>query len=151
MNKNIISILVVAIIVGGGAFFGGMKYQQSQTANNFKNRQFGNVNGTGNFVGRNGQGRGTGSNGMGFRPVTGSILSVDNGSISIKMQDGSSKIVLLPNSATVTKTDAAPLSDLKEGETVAVIGVTNSDGSVTAQNVQINPMFRNATGSGITK
>jgi hypothetical protein len=56
--------------------------------------------------------------------------------------DGSSKIVNISPSTTYSKTDTGSKSDLKTGIRVAAIGSPNSDGSVTAQNVQINPMFR---------
>jgi hypothetical protein len=42
----------------------------------------------------------------------------------------------------ISKTQTTSKSDLTQGANVAVFGSPNSDGSVTAQNVQLNPMFR---------
>ena len=124
----------MVIIVGAGAFFGGMKYQQSRTTNQF--RQF-----AGGAGGRIGQGTrsGNGTN-AGFRPVNGQILSVDNNSITVKMADGSSKIVILSDNTAISQSTEAAKTDLKVGDQVAVFGTTNSDGSVTAQTVQLNPI-----------
>jgi hypothetical protein len=132
MKKNIIITIVVAIVVGAGAFFGGMKYQQGKTASQF--RQFAG--------GRLGQGT-RGGNAQGFRPVNGDIISADNNSITVKMSDGSSKIVILTDNTAISQSSSAGKLDLKVGEKVAVFGTANSDGSVTAQNVQINPVERN--------
>lgn len=131
MNKIIIFSAIALVIGAGAGFFGGMYYQKSK--NPVFNRQFGNGQGRGNdtFV------RG------GFRPTSGQILSVDDKTMTVKLLDGSSKIVLLNDKTTLNKADAATISDLKVGDTVAVFGQENSDGSVTAQNVQLNPiMFR---------
>jgi len=137
-NNNLIVIIVVAALVGAVAFFGGMKYQQSKMPTGFRQfagGQFGGGQGT-----RNGQGQG---NRQGFRPVNGDIISADDKSITVKMQDGSSRIVLFSDKTTINKASTGTRDDLKVGETVAVFGTDNSDGSVTAQNIQLNPMFRN--------
>lgn len=142
MKTNQIIILIVAvIIVGVGGFFGGMKYQQSQRAS--FTQGFGGGGGyfRGGFPRGSGQGRG--ANGM---AVVGKVISSDNGSITVQLQDGSSKIVVLPSSATISKSTSGSISDLQTGTNVAVFGTTNSDGSVTAQNVQINPMIRGGRG-----
>lgn len=144
MKNNVIVISLIAALVGGGiGAFGGIKYQQSKS----------NVANTGNFAGRpNGLGnRRGGQNGQGRfenggRMVTGEILSLDDKSLTVKLQDGSSKLVLIPTSVTISKTDTASKADLKTGNRIGVFGTDNSDGSVTAQNIQLNPMFR--TGSG---
>lgn len=136
MKQNFVVILIiVAIAVGGIGFFGGMKYQQSKSGNT---RQFGFNNGAG--------GRGFGGSGTfgaagnrGNRPVTGQILSTDDQSITVKLADGSTKIVLLTNSTQINQATKATKDDLKTGITVAAFGTTNTDGSVTAQAVQINP------------
>jgi len=137
-NNNIVIIAVVALIVGAAGFFGGMKYQQSKGGANFS-RQF--PGGTNNRQGATNNQARLGGNG---RPVTGEILSLDDKSITIKLQDGSSKIVLIPDSAIISKTDQGSKSDLKKGDKVGVFGTDNTDGTITAQNVQLNPAFRGA-------
>lgn len=121
MNK--ISLITVILVLVGGVvgFFAGSKYQQgSRTA------------GSSQFQFRQRFGNNT-------KAVRGQILSTDSKSITIKFQDGSTKIVIIPSSATIYKTDSASVSDLKKDEAVVVFGMDNSDGSVTAENVQLNP------------
>lgn len=104
-----------------------MKYQESKRP-------------LGRFASVLGQGR----NGQrqGFRPVSGHVLSVDDKSMTVKMTDGSSKIVLFSATTTFSKSDAGTKSDVKTGEKVVAFGTDNSDGSVTAQSVQLNPTMR---------
>lgn len=137
-NNQMIMVIVLAIIVGAAGFFGGMKYQETKSPGVNPNRQFQ----AGRQGGQNGQSRFTGG-----RPIMGEIISSDDKSITVKLQDGSSKIVLLPDSVTVSKTDTASKADLKVGVKVGVFGMENSDKSVTAQNVQLNPMFRAGQGA----
>jgi hypothetical protein len=72
--------------------------------------------------------------------VMGEIISQDENSITIKIQDGSTKIVILGDSTTYSKTQSIEKSELSMGKQVRVFGSANSDGSITAQNVQINPL-----------
>lgn len=133
MKNSAIVTVVLVLIVGAGAFYGGMKYQTSQTpVSNFR---------------QGGGGRGQGGQRNGGRPVMGEILNSDDKSVTVKMQDGSSKIVVLSDSTQINKSDAATKSDLKTGEKVAIFGSDNPDGSVTAQNIQLNPQFRGGMGS----
>lgn len=128
MKNNIVVMALVAIVLAGGGFFAGMKYQEGKQPTGF--------NQTGRFQGqRNGTRNG-------FRPVAGEILSLDDKSMTVKLQDGSSKIVLLSQATSYNKTARGSRDDLKVGERVAAFGQENSDGSVTAQDVQINSMLR---------
>jgi hypothetical protein len=131
MKNSVIITVIIAIVVGGLAFFGGMKYAQSQRRSSFAG-QFG-----GGAGGRTG-----GAGGNGVRGVTGDIIASDANSITVKMTDGSSRIVLLSSTTSINKAAQATVDDLKTGEKVAVFGQTNTDGSVTAQSVQINPIMR---------
>lgn len=137
-KNNIVLFLIITATVGVLAFFGGMKYQQTKAADqNFfrdqmRNRQ-GNITGQVRF----------GNTG---RPVVGEIILSDENSITVKLEDGSSKIVFLPDTAVISKTDTGEKTDLRNGMRVGVFGTENSDGSMTAQNVQLNPMFRGITG-----
>ena len=123
MNSKILMIIVI-IVVAGGAFFGGMKYQQSKVGS-FAGGQ------SGAFRQRMGQGQSAVS-----RPVRGDILSIDSNTMTVKLQDGSTKIIILSGSTTYMKEAPSTVADLKAGITVMVTGTSNSDGSVTAQSVQ---------------
>jgi hypothetical protein len=140
MKNNAAVIALVALLVGGGlGFFGGMQFQKSQRTAGFA--QFGN--------GQFGPRGGSGANGGRFRNgggIIGDILSVDNNSITVKLPDGSSKIVLLTGSTSINKAATGTVADLAVGTRVAAFGATNSDGSVTATNVQINPIMRGPNG-----
>lgn len=143
-NSLIITIVIVALVVGVGGFFAGMKYQESKNpAGRFGNFQ-GTRNGSPRFAGEAGN---FGQRAQGIRLVNGEIIGSDDKSITVKLQDGSSKIILLTDTTTFSKSAEGSKSDLKTGEKVVVIGSENSDGSVTAQNVQLNPQFRVFTGS----
>ncbi|MCL5969938.1 MAG: DUF5666 domain-containing protein [Patescibacteria group bacterium] len=135
MKNNIVIMVVIVVLVGIGAFFGGTKYQQSKQQTAFSRQ--GGPQGT-----RTGQGQQQG-NRQGFRPVTGDIISSDSNSITVKLSDGSSKIVILSAQTAIIKASQATKDDLKTGEKVAVFGQTNTDGSITAQNIQLNPLQRN--------
>jgi hypothetical protein len=150
-NQNIVIMVLIAIIFAGAGFFGGIKYQQSQTqaqrtqlAGQFGNRALGNGTNGGN--GANGA-NGAGNRG-GFRggQILGDIISVDAKSITVKLADGSSKIVLFSDTTPINQASAAAVSDLKVGDKVAAFGTANSDGSVTAQSIQLNPVMRGGFG-----
>ena len=133
-NDNVITIIIVAVVVGGAAFFGGMKYQETKGRGANGTRQFQGANGRG---GQNGGGR----LGGGARPVNGEILSADASSITVKLADGSSKIVLLNDKTSINKASEGTKDELKTGVKVAAFGTENSDGSITASNIQLNPVF----------
>jgi hypothetical protein len=137
-NNLLIIVLVVALLAGGAGFFGGMKYQQSKTPSFSRN-----------FQGQRGQGAQVNGNNanQGLRPVSGTIISQDENSITVKLADESSKIILLADSSTINKTEEGSKEDLTEGTEVTVFGQANSDGSITAQNIQIGTgLFRRPEG-----
>lgn len=139
--KTIVPIILVLVGLGVG-FFGGYQYRNYRLRQNVGS--FAGSNGA-RFIGRNGQNGG--NIGMMRNGVFGSILSIDGGSITVKLADGSSKIVLFSTSTTFSNTVSVSQSDLKVGDNVAVVGAVNSDGSVTATNVQINPELGRPQGS----
>lgn len=133
--QQIIITLVVAIVVGAAGFFGGMQYQKSKattaSAQSGLNRQ-GRIGGQGRFGGQNGS-----------IATRGQVISTSDTGITVKLSDGSSKIIIFSGSTQVGKEAAALKSDIQNGDQVMVFGTANSDGSVNAQSVQINPGFGN--------
>lgn len=136
-NKKLVIAILILLSGFGGGFFGGMKYRDSQIS---KQRA--------SFAGGNFQRNGIGATGAGARmggaarAVNGGILSIDDKGITVKLTDGSSKIVLFSDTTQINQAAAATKTDLKVGTMVAVFGQTNSDGSVTAESIQINPQPR---------
>lgn len=142
MKKMLPAFVVLLILVGGGSFYGGMKYSDSKRATAFSARS-----GSGNF--RGGAGaisgdatRGTGMGGGNARGVgfaTGEILSKDDVSVTIKLRDGGSQIIFFSTSTQIMKSFAGSMDDLKVGENITANGSANQDGSVTAQSIQLRP------------
>ncbi len=127
MNKNMMVVVAVVLIIvaAAGGFFAGLMYQKNQTP------ALGTTS-RGNFAARAGQN-------AAFRPVRGQVLSMSDTTLTVKMSDGSTKIVVLSSSTAFMQSTKAALTNVKTGDTVNVVGTVNSDGSVTAQDVQINP------------
>jgi len=136
---------IICVLVGlGVGFFAGTEYRNYQINKARSNFAAGGANGIfQRFTGT----RGTGQNGAGTRggAVAGSVLSMDSKSITVKLSDGSTKIVIFSGSTTYSNTVSAQASDLQVGSQVAVFGSANSDGSVTATDIQINPQFGRGT------
>ncbi|MDE2025620.1 MAG: hypothetical protein KGJ07_03950 [Patescibacteria group bacterium] len=126
MKNHWIITIILVIVVGVAGFFVGMQYaRMSRGAGRFGNTTFQRFGGNG-----------------ANRPVVGKIISTDANGITVQLMDGSSKIVIVSSSTSINKSAAGTKDDLKTGNTVAVFGTTNSDGSVTAQNIQLNPQYR---------
>ncbi len=139
-NQIIMAAVLVGVATGVGGFFAGTKFQQNRQPT--FNRQFSNSANGGRVLGSGNGGR----NGMGFRPVNGEVISTDDKSITVKLVDSSSKIILFSDKTVISKAETGSKDDLKQGTKVAVFGTDNADGSVTAQNIQLNPLERGIMG-----
>ncbi len=148
MNKKIVWG-IVGIIVLAGVFYMGVSYGKSQTpASATGATAYSGARGTRGAGGFSGGAGGFGGANGGF--TSGQIISKDATSITVQLAApvGSatsatnpvgSKIVLLDNSTKITKSVSGTVSDLAVGMQVSVTGTTNTDGSVSAQTVQIRP------------
>jgi len=144
-------IAVVVVAVGVGAFFGGkaagggtptpeeamavlrnLTPEQTQQA-------FQGDNSSGSIGTPNGGFPGSDGNRIqgGGNAVSGSIIASDESSITVETTDGSTKIVLISGSTTISKTEDASPADLTTGEDVVVFGTMNDDGTVTATRIQM--------------
>jgi len=136
MNKNtnkIIGMVAIIILVGATSFYGGMKYGQG--TNPSRNRMTGQL--PGQFQGRNANDNTKGN----INFAVGEIINKDDKSITIKLQDGGSKIIFYSTSTTINKMADGTTDDLTVGQTVTANGTANTDGSVTAQSIQVRPQM----------
>lgn len=137
MKKILPIIIAVAIVAGVGSFYGGMKYSQKKSVKSRgsgdQQQHFQQMGGA--MRGGNKQGGG------GF--INGEIASKDDKSITVKLRDGGSKIIFFSETTEIGKSVSGAATDLEVGKTVMVGGQTNSDGSVTAQTIQIRPATPN--------
>jgi len=131
MKKTIILYLIILILIASGSFYTGMKYQQIKTPSRqaFQNlspeqRQ--------QFL----QER-TGRVGAGF--LSGEVIAKDEKSLTLKLPDGSTKIVFLSSSTQISKAAEGTIDDIKIGKEIMVSGEQNSDGSYTAKTIQLSP------------
>ncbi len=138
MNKHtqmIVAIIGTAIIAFGAGFITARQLRAKQLAagqfqGRMQNQGQNQKPGQGNQLGQPG-GR------QGMQPAAGEILSSDDKSITVKLNNGGSKIVLVTDKTTINKASEATKADLTTGKNVAVFGTENSDGSVTAETIQL--------------
>jgi uncharacterized protein YneF (UPF0154 family) len=125
MKKNLILILIALIIVGAGGFFGGMKYGESQALKNLTPEKMREI-----FQQQR----------AGQNFVSGQVISKDEKSLTVKLPDGSTKIIFLSQSTQILKATEGSIDDLQVGKEILVTGNQNTDGSLTARTIQIrNP------------
>ena len=155
MNKLITSVLAVAVVVGGGAFYGGMQYAESNSQGSFSSADFQNLSAeerqqrfqelganvggafSGDHEGGSFRGRFGGSSGSGARSLFGEIILQSEDTLTLKLSDGSTKIVFITSTTQIIKSVDGILGDLNEGEQVSINGEENPDGSYTAQSIQL--------------
>lgn len=141
---------MVATIIGvsalGIGFGSGVWYQKKQNFSNFRER-------VGNIMENRQQGsaksghnqRGTGNLQMGLRGqnvVSGEVTSMEDKSITIKMNDGSSVIVIVDDSTQYTTSTDVNKDQVSVGTKVAVFGEENQSGAIDASSIEINPALR---------
>lgn len=135
-SKLIGGFVVVAILAGGAGYYAGTR--SSGASSTVSNSQFAGRTSTGGrrFGGGNGA-------------VFGTIIAKDTNSITVQLggpnassTNGTatgSKIVLYAGSTEIGKTVVGSATDLTVGESIIANGTPNSDGSITAQMIQIRP------------
>ncbi|MCX6793060.1 MAG: hypothetical protein NTY12_03460 [Candidatus Falkowbacteria bacterium] len=142
MKNKMTGFIVLAVVLIAGAFYGGMKYGQTpQALQSLSAAQRQQI--FASARGANGQGQGNrmgGARGAGGF-ANGEILSQTDKNITVKLRDGSSKIVLLADSTKINKSVAGQKTDLAVGSQVTVNGTANSDGTITAEGVTIMPLL----------
>ena len=127
-KKNIIIAVCIAVVVGLAGFFVGVNVGHTSQTNPGGTLARGqNASRTGAFT------RSTGN------LVAGKVLSSDANGITLQITGGGSKVVIVPSSTMVLKSVSGALTDVSVGSNVTIQGTQNTDGSITAQSIQIRP------------
>ncbi len=147
--KVIVIIVVVALVVGAAAGFGGYSYgvqaglQQAQNIRNTFLAERG-LGGNGGQGGAGGQGgfaagaQGTGGNRQ-FNPnnfAAGQVKTISGNTIELSTAQTVVK-VQLTDQTQIQKQASGTVSDIQPGERITVQGNRASDGTMTAQAIQI--------------
>jgi hypothetical protein len=132
-NKMIGASVLVLIIVACGSFYTGMRVGENKSSASLAQ---GGAR-AGGFGGRTGMMRGGGAS-------SGEILAKDDKSITVKLRNGGSSIIFFGPTTQVMKSAPGSMSDLIIGQSITAIGTANSDGSVSAQSIQIRPQVPTA-------
>jgi hypothetical protein len=138
MKKIIPILVVILLVVGGGVFYGGMKYGESKGGpGNFSRQNFQNLSEEERQQISQGK---AGEMGMGTNSgLSGEVIAKDEQSLTLKAQDGSSKIVFFSDSTTISKMTEGSINNIEIGKQIMVGGEQNSDGSYTAKTIQLSP------------
>jgi hypothetical protein len=129
-SVHIIWVAVVIIALVGGIFYG--KDSVSSTASLARGAS---ASSTRSGFGRAGAGGGF---------VSGQIISVDSNSMMVSLANGNSQVVFYSSSTQIMKPTIVSAGNLTAGTRVMIGGTPNSDGSLTAQSIQIQ------TGNGFS-
>jgi len=144
--KKLLLIIIAIIIVGGGAFYGGMKYGQNKSPlSDFSRQNFQDLSPEqrqqlfqGNVGGNLQKGVGKEA-GSGF--LKGEVINKDEQSLTLKIVDGSSMIIFFSGSTEISKIAEGSINDIEVGKQITVTGEQNSDGSYTAEAIQLSPYY----------
>ncbi len=128
---QIVLVVIVSFTLG---FYGGGVYQDSNTSAGMTEQSERQMRFQG---GANGSPRG-----MSRSPLlTGEVIAKDDTSLTLKLRDGGSKIVFYSPKTTTTKTATTSVNEIVLGAIISVNGNANTDGSLTANAIQLNPLF----------
>lgn len=158
-SSTIVLAVAVGVVALAAGLFVGMSYGKGhpsvetamKTVSNLTPEQMAQLGTSGGGFPGGGfpggaAGGGNGNARGGF--TAGSIVSNDGSTITIKMNDGSTKFVLYSGSTTIRKSAAGTSADLVAGENVVVTGSANSDGSITATQIQLGGLPGGLGGGG---
>jgi hypothetical protein len=136
MKKNKVTIIwiIVAIIAFVGGWWIGRATVPAATSG--RGAYAGASSTRGTFASRGG----AASGGL----AMGQVLSIDSQSITLQLANGNSENVFYSSSTPVIIPQPASISSITPGTNVIITGTANSDGSLTAESIQVR---NNPTGA----
>jgi hypothetical protein len=122
--KNVIWIVLAAVLFGAVGFWGGVTYQKAQSPSSAFADRFG----TRGAIGARTQ----------ANVATGTVMALDATSVTIKTANSGSKTVFVSASTEISKQEVLKATDLKVGDQVGAFGDA-TNGGITARIIQIIP------------
>jgi len=145
MKRNwrmMVGILLAALVVAGGSFYGGTVYGKGQAQTAFAGPVNPGSGPAGMMPGGTppaGMGQ-PGGNQAGM--LVGEIAEISATALTITDSSGKQTQVNVSGTTLIEKQASVTLADLTQGETVMVSGSQQSDGSISARSVQVAPAGR---------
>jgi len=127
-RKPGLTAVLGSVVAAGALFAGGLLVGHSTGASTTTSQAAGSFGAPGARASGD-SGFGAGSGGL----TSGEITSIDGSTVTLKASDGSTVTISTTDGTTVRTTTDATVSDLGVGDTVTVIGETDSSGNVTAR------------------
>lgn len=149
MKKAWIAVVVVALVVGAGAFWAGTAYGESRAQSAVEDQM------RERFAGRGGQGQGGGMpfmqrQGGAMQPsggVRGTIEAIEGETVIVNSDEGIVR-VMTTESTLIEQLMVVGVDDLEIGKMVIVMGSRNDDGTLSARSIQAVRAFQPAQQSG---
>ncbi|MFA5368435.1 MAG: hypothetical protein WC303_00255 [Candidatus Paceibacterota bacterium] len=136
--SSVIGLIIIFALFSAGFFYVGMKYGSSKSMQRGQNfQQIGLKNGSNPMQNKGGL-------------IAGDIIAKDDKSITVKLIDGSSKIIFLSDNVQINKAAVGTINDLEIGSTVSVSGTNSQDGSVIAQLIQLRSLEEKSLKNSLT-
>lgn len=145
-NQNIIIACVITAFIAGGVGFVAHgkiqdRYQGTGRMGDNNARQFMMDNRDDDEQGRGKFNKGDGQGMMGRGPAqTGEVTAKDAKTLTLKMSDGSTKLVILSDTTSYRASTESSLDKVEVGTKIAAFGTQSTDGSTVATSIEINPM-----------
>ena len=133
-DKKTLLIVAVVVILLGGSFYAGAKYEKSKLTKLglLKNATVANTSAKKVKL----PAADTNVNTEKAATISGSITAKDTKSVTIKTTDNLTQIISITDTTAIGASGKGVLADLTIGEKVTANGTKNSDGSFSAKDIQ---------------
>ncbi len=136
-NQNImVACAITAVVAGGLGYVGGSRMTRAGRLDGFGERSGRSI-----MINRDQNKQGNGGGMMGRGAIQGEVTSKDDKTLTVKLSDGSSKIIILSDTTVYRASSESSLDKVEVGTSVAAFGTASSDGTTVATSIEINPLM----------